>query len=309
MIKRIFLTAFIAFLGSFGYVYLQSSQNVFKLVSPTILNSKLPTSENLWLPKIVTPALADSGAPEITAKAAFFIDMETGDVLYQKNIHDRMEIASLAKIMTAIIALENQSLSNRMSVPEYAARMEPDIMGLKAGEELTLEELLDGVFLESGNDAAEVIATDTTGNRDEFISLMNEKASQIGMADSHFINPSGLDEDGKSQYSSTYDVVLMSRYAITRWPHLLDITSQPEIDLPATPTHQEYDLVSGISLVTTYPGVLGFKIGYTPEAGLCIVTVAKKGDKEVLGVVLNSDDRRNETRELLDYSFKKLGVY
>jgi serine-type D-Ala-D-Ala carboxypeptidase (penicillin-binding protein 5/6) len=306
MIKRIILTAFIAFLGSLGFVFLQNNQSVFKLVSPAVLNSKLPTSENIWLPKIVPTALADDGAPEVTAQAGLFIDTGTGEVLYQKNIHQKMAIASLTKIMTAIVADQKRQLTDVMSVSDSAANMEPDHMGLLPGEKLTLDELLDGLFLESANDAAEVLAQGITGNRDEFISLMNEKASLIGMNDSHFINPTGLDEDGKDQYSSAYDVILMSRYAITHYPHLVDITSQPYIDLPETSTHQEYGLTSGISLVTTYPGVLGFKIGYTPAAGLTIVTLARKNGHEILGVLLNSDDRREETRALLDYSFKKV---
>lgn len=300
------MTAVVAFVGSFAWVYLQSTQVSFNLISPTVKDSKLPTSENVWLPKIVQPALADSGAPEITAKAAFFIETHSGRVLYQKDIHERLPIASLTKIMTAITALETAKLSDVYTVSDTAANMEPDHMGLLPGEKLTLRELLDGVFLESANDAAEVIA-EGSGNRDEFINLMNEKAGQIGMNDTKFINPTGLDEDGKDQYSSAYDVVLMARYAETHFPFLVDITSQPEMDLPATPTHREYYLISGISLVTTYPGVVGFKIGYTPSAGLTIVTLARKNNDEVLGVVLNSDDRRNETRELLDYSFKELG--
>lgn len=174
------------------------------------------------------------------------------------------------------------------------------------------------MFLVSANDAAESIAEGTTGNRDEFIKLMNSEAKSLGMNDTLFINPTGLEEDDPSappdsgqeipQYSSAYDVALMSRFAIKQWPHLVDISSQPEIDLPQSDSHQEYDLNNGINLITTYPGVVGFKIGYTPDAGLTIATLARKGGHEVLGVLLGTEDRRDETRQMLDYSFKKLGV-
>lgn len=306
MIKRAILTALIAFVGSLAFVYLQSSHPPLKMISPMIDNSKLPTSENIWTPKLVQPVLAEGNAPDITAKAAFFIDTHTGEVLYQKDIHERMPIASLTKIMTVIVAMETASLDKVYTVSQAASDMEPDHMGLIPGEEFTLEELLDGVFMDSANDAAEVIAEGSVGSRDEFIKLMNEETKRLGMNDTLFINPTGLDEDGRQQYSSAYDVALMARYAITRWPHLVDISSQAEIDLPESGTHRAYYLPTGISLVTTYPGVVGFKIGYTPEAGYTIVTLARKDGHEVLGVLLNSDDRRNETRELLDYVFGKL---
>jgi D-alanyl-D-alanine carboxypeptidase len=138
--------------------------------------------------------------------------------------------------------------------------------------------------------------------------MMNSKAATLGMVDTQFINPSGLEEDGRDQHSSAYDVALMSRYAISHWPHLVDISSQQHIYLPESPTHQDYDLYSGINLLSTYPGVVGFKTGFTPEAGLTLVTLARRGGFEVLGVLLGSDDRRAEARKLLDYSFKQLGV-
>jgi D-alanyl-D-alanine carboxypeptidase (penicillin-binding protein 5/6) len=186
--------------------------------------------------------------------------------------------------------------------------MEPDHMQLIAGEHLTVQELLDGLFLVSANDAAEVLAERTTGRRQEFINMMNGKALFLGMKDTHFINPSGLQENEQDQYSSAYDVALMARFAIKEFPWLLDITRQTEIDLPQTDTHQDYTLHSGINLVTTYPGVMGFKTGFTPEAGLTLVTVAQREGHVVLGVILGSEDRRAEARELLDYSFQKLGV-
>src|SRR5579884_1233418 len=182
MFKRVILTALIAFVGSFSFVYLQNSRPTLKMISP-IDNSKLPTSENIWLPKLIQPVLAEGNAPEVTAKAAFFVDTHSGEVLYQKDIHDRMPIASLTKIMTVITALETSPLDKVYTVSQTAADMEPDHMGLIPGEKLTLEELLDGVFMDSANDAAEVIAEGSVGSRDEFINLMNEETKRIGMND------------------------------------------------------------------------------------------------------------------------------
>lgn len=264
---------------------------------------------NLWFPRAES-RLQDGqanfsaiGAPDISAKAAYFVDINSGQVLYEKDPRLRLPIASLAKIMTAVIALENKGWSDLVIVSEKAAGMEPDSMLLKAGERLMVEELLYGVFLVSANDAAEVLAETSTKDREDFLGQMNTKAAQLGMKDTLFINPTGLEEDGKQQYSTVYDVAIMARYAVKNFPHLVDISSTPHIVLPETLTHQDYDLYSGINLLTTYPGVLGFKTGYTPEAGLTLVTLAEKGGQRVLGVLLGSQNRREEAKELLDYSF------
>lgn len=306
MVKKILLGLILSVVVLTLYFYAHIKTNT-SLASPLGI-SKLNLADNVWLPKGVPLVFGEEKAPEITAKSAFFVDTQTGEVLYEKDPHERLPIASLTKVMTVIVALENHKYSDVFSISQQASDMEPDKMFLIPGEKLTLEELLDGVFTVSANDAAEAIAEDSVGSRAEFISLMNKEALQIGMNDTKFINPTGLQEDGKEQYSSAFDVALMARYAIKHWPHLVDISSQAHIFLPKNDTHQDYDLYSGINLLTTYPGVVGFKIGFTPEAGLTIITLARKDGHEVAGVLLGSQDRRDETRDLLDYSFKKLGI-
>ncbi len=321
---------FCAVLAVFGV----SSFSVYKsylakheLVSPVLgVSKQLTIADNLWFP-LLDKFTKDGELKDLSAKAALFVETNSGQVLYEKNSREKLPIASLTKIMTVIVTLENESLNREpgekefgriYQVSERAANMEPDKMLLVAGERLTTEELLDGIFLVSANDAAEVFAERVTGRREEFINLMNSKARQLGMEDTLFINPTGLEEDepdfppdsGHSveQYSSAYDVSLMSRYAIRKWPHLTDISSAPHIYLSPTSTHQDYDLYSGINLLTTYPGVVGFKTGYTPDAGLTLVTIARRGDKEVLGVILGATNRRDDAKMLLDYSFNKLGL-
>ncbi len=288
------------------------------LVSPVLNISRLSIGDNIWFPKdqvLGTSVVTEKDLATMTAKAAFFVDTQTGEVLYEKNSHARLRIASLAKIMTAIITLEYKKPTDMMAVSQRASDMEPDKMFLQPNEKLSATELLSGIFLDSGNDAAEVLAERVTGRREEFITLMNSKAAQLGMKDTLFINPSGLEEDDLKnqgqlidQYSSAYDVILMSRYAIRRWPLIIDISSQPHIFIPQTTDHQDYDLYSGINLLTTYPGVVGLKTGFTPEAGLTLVTLARKDGKEVLGVILGATDRRDDAKKLLDYSFQKLSV-
>ncbi len=269
----------------------------------------MKVSQNIWTPEFK----ADSfnlypEAPEITALAALFVDTDSGEVLYAKNPTQELSIASLTKIMTTAIALENRSLEDIFFVSERASEMEPDKMYLKSGEKLTLRQLLDGMFLVSANDAAEVIAENTTGRREEFINLMNSKARQLGMNNTFFLNPSGLEEDNARQYSTAIDVAVMSRYLIKNFPEVVNISSQPHVYIAPTSYHQDYDMYSGINLLTTYPGVLGLKTGFTPEAGLTLVTLARRGNREVIGVLLGAVNRRDDAKLLLDYSFKKLGL-
>lgn len=306
MNKKLAIVVFI-FLIILGGVVLSKffTSKTAKLFSPLVEGGRIAT--NLWFPQSVV-ALGGENAPIVTAQAAYFIDVDSGEVLYEKNSHEKLPVASLTKIMTTIIALENKDFNDQINISPQAARMEPDHMLLQAGEKLSVEELLYGVFLVSANDAAEALAETSTSGREDFINQMNLKAAVLQMKDTLFINPSGLEEDGKAQYSSAFDVALMSRYAVKHFPHLVDISQTPHIILPKTDTHQDYDLYSGINLLTTYPGVVGFKTGYTPEAGLTLVTLAKKQNHMVLGVLLNSENRREEAKELLTYSFKKLGI-
>ncbi|MDO8619269.1 MAG: D-alanyl-D-alanine carboxypeptidase family protein [Candidatus Daviesbacteria bacterium] len=287
------------------FTYQNPSSNNKVLVSPLVQIGK-DVGLNQWFPQKVLGA--EIGGPEINARSAFFIDTKSGQVLFEKYSHLKLPIASLVKIMTVLVALEHKNLDDKFLVSQAAAETEPDKMWLIKGETLTLRELLYGIFLISANDGAEVLAEDSTGSREEFIKLMNSKATQLGMKDSYFANPTGLDEDTNNSYSSAYDLAILARYAVHRHPFLVDFSSTEHIILPITDTHQDYDMYSGINLLTTYPGVVGFKTGFTPEAGLTLVTLARRGGHEVLGVILGSQSRRDEAREILDYSFKKLGV-
>ncbi|MBI2600091.1 D-alanyl-D-alanine carboxypeptidase [Candidatus Daviesbacteria bacterium] len=282
-----------------------SAKTSINLISPLLSQQKI-LGINQWFPSSGLGVQTD--APQISSKGAIFIDTKRGEILYSKNIHQRLPIASLVKVMTVLIALEHKNLEDQFTVSKEAAEMEPDKMLLIEGEKLTLKELLDGIFLISANDAAEVLAEGTTGNREEFIKLMNDRAKQLGIADTFFANPTGLDEDENNSYSTPYDLAILTRFLIRRFPEVVNISKTEHIFLPQTDTHQDYDMYSGINLLTTYPGVVGFKTGFTPEAGLTLITLARENGHEIVGVLLGSGDRRDEARDLLDYSFRKLSI-
>lgn len=282
-----------------------------KLISPLIGSGK--SSLNLWVPKVLGIDSKFDTEEQITASAVYFVEVTAGETLFEKNSNQKLPVASLNKIMTAIIALEHKDWLDEVIISQSASQVEPDKMLLKTSEKLTVEELIYGMFLISANDAAEALAQSSTGSRDQFITMMNIKAKQLGMDNTYFTNPTGLDEDpsadsGQVQYSTAYDVALMSRYLIKTFPDILNISSTYHKFIPQTDKHQDYDMYSGVNLLTTYDGVIGLKTGFTPQAGYTLVTVAKRGDKIVLGVLLNSDNRRDEAKKLLDYSFKKFGV-
>lgn len=281
-----------------------TSQENSNFISPILGQEKI-LGVNQWLPQEAVGAQVN--APEISATGAIFIESKSGIILYSKNLHEKLPIASLVKVMTALVALEYKRMDDQYLISERAANMEPDEMILIAGESLTLKELLFGVFLVSANDAAEAIAEGTASSRQEFIRLMNQKAQLLGMKSTRFVNPTGLDEMGDNSYSSAYDLALLTRYLIRNYPQVADISKTEHIVIPQTETHQDYEMYSGINLLTTYPGVIGLKTGYTPQAGYTLITLARKGNYEVIGVLLGSASRRDEARELLDYSFKKLG--
>lgn len=302
--KKVFI--FLPFLFLLATIFLIKNiedTRLISLVSP-IPKSVKPLGLNLWQPGQVLGI--QFNVPQITAKSAIFVDTTTGKALYGKNEHERLPIASLVKVMTVLIALEHKKMDDEYSISKKAADTEPDKMLLIQDERLTLKDLLYGIFLVSANDAAESLAEGTVGSREEFIKMMNSKALQLGMKDTYYVNPTGLDEDQGNSYSSAYDLSILTRYLIKTYPDVVDISSTYHIFIPKTDKHQDYEMYSGINLLTTYPGVLGFKTGFTPSAGLTLITLARKSGHEVIGVLLGSEYRRDEARELLDYSFEKV---
>ena len=208
--------------------------------------------------------------------------------------------------MTAVIALENKRQDDRYYVSKSNLVGE-NSMGLTPGEVLTLEELLYGLILPSGNDAAEVLASNYPGGRAEFVKAMNDKASSLGLENTNFTNPSGLEGDGK-QYSTAYDLLVITRYAIKNFPLFREVVATVEKEIPYSEDHKYFYLYNETNLLTSYPGIRGVKTGYTPEAGLCLVTYLDYEGHEIIGVLLGSQNRRQEMKDLLDYSLRLQGI-
>lgn len=310
LLVALFIALFVT--GFLGYsIYTKNANEKINLVSPVpdFLNTaknKQVSSLSLWIPILANFIQNKSNQPNITAKSAIIYDTTTDKVLYKKNPKEKLPMASITKIMTAIIALENKKSDDKYIVNKDNLVGE-DSMGLSEGEILSQEELLYGLMLPSGNDAAETFATNFKGGRNAFIKAMNNKARALGLLDTNFTNPSGLEGDG-NQFTTTYDLIVITQYALTKFPLFRKVVSTFEYEIPYSSNHKYFYLQNETNLLTSYPGVKGVKTGYTPEAGLCLVTYLDYQGHKIIGVILGSSNRRQEMKDLLDYSLKLIGI-
>ncbi len=294
-----------------GLVYFQNPKpKNFNITSPLpdLLTHAFPKvlgEENIWKPRDITIA-SSIKQPDLTAKSAAAYDITTNQYLYKKDVDTKRPIASLTKIMTAIIALENEDINKEFTVSHAAANIGEDSMGLSEGEKFALSDLLYGLVLNSGNDAAETIAQDSQFGRANFVYLMNKKAEDLALSGTHFTNPTGLQGDG-NQYSTISDLLSITHYALQN-STFAKVAATYEYDIPESSTHKAYTLYNETNLLTTYPGVKGVKTGFTDEAGMCLVTYLEYDGHKIIAIVLNAENRREEMKELLDYSLKTEGI-
>lgn len=262
-------------------------------------------TQNFLKPKVDQENYKD-GQLTMEASSAISYDMTDDKLLFAKNSKSKLPIASLTKIMTAVVAIETQKINESVTITDRAASVGENSMGLTRGEIITVEDLLYGLMLPSGNDAAESLAESSKVGRNKFISLMNKKAKDLGLTDTHFDNPSGLEGDGL-QYSTTYDLMTITKYALLI-PEFAKIVSTYHYEIPYSQDHKYFDLYNETNLLTSYPGVKGVKIGFTNEAGQCLVTYLEYQGHKIIAVILNSPDRRGEMKNLLDFSLKSQGI-
>jgi D-alanyl-D-alanine carboxypeptidase (penicillin-binding protein 5/6) len=307
-----FFVSLIALILTLGtYFYADSKfNNIKNIISPLpqLLKHTFYSetqAQSFWFPNLVG-SFNIGNKITINSHAAISYDLTTDKLLFSKNINVHLPIASLTKIMTAVIVLENMKFDSKIPISKEAATIGEDSMGLSEGEKLSVEELLYGLLLNSGNDAAEALAQGNGFTRDIFVHLMNKKAEDLALSDTRFTNPSGLEGDG-SQYSTVKDLLILTRYALER-PEFAKIVATYEYDILQDSNHKAYTLYNETNLLTSYEGVKGIKTGYTDEAGMCLVTYLDYKGHKIIAVLLNSENRRSEMKALLDYSLKNLGV-
>lgn len=224
-------------------------------------------------------------------------------MLWERDPETSRAPASLTKLITAMVAVDDAgSLDREVTVTKAATEVVPSLMGLSPGEQLTVRELIDGLFLDSGNDAAEALATGIVP-RDRFIRQMNQKAKSIGLTASHFVTPSGLDAPGHGM--SAHDLAHTAAYLDTYYPELAAIASTKDIVISATATHKAFYPHNLNRLLWSYPGATGLKTGLTDNAGGCMLATATRGGRHLIAVVLNATGYSTpDAALLLDYGFR-----
>lgn len=238
----------------------------------------------------------------IHGQAAYLVDLDARQVLWERDPETPRAPASLTKLITAMVAVDDAgSLDRVVTVPVQATQVVPSLMGLSAGERLTVRELLEGLFLDSGNDAAEALAGGIVP-RDRFIRQMNQKAKSIGLTASHFVNPSGLDADG--HVMSAHDLARTAAYLDEYYPELAAIGATKDVAIPATATHKAFYPHNVNQLLFSYPGVTGLKTGLTDNAGGCELGTATRNGRHLIVVVLNATLHSTaDATVLLNYGF------
>ena len=248
--------------------------------------------------------LATHGQPDlpIHGQAAYLVDLDARQVLWERDPETSRAPASLTKLMTAMVAVDDAgSLDREVVVTRQATQVVPSLMGLTAGEELTVRELIEGLLLDSGNDAAEALATGLVP-RDRFIRQMNQKAKSIGLTASHFVTPSGLDASGHGM--SAHDLAHTAAYFDTYYPQLAAIATKKDIVIAATATHKAFYPHNLNPLLWSYPGVTGLKTGLTDNAGGCMLATATRGTRHLIAVVMNATGvSAADATVLLNYGF------
>jgi len=250
-----------------------------------------------------TPALSYARIPQLdtNAEAAAVVDVSSGRILYSKQGDVRMRIASLTKVMTAIVAIEQGNLADLVTVSRNAAVQEGSSVYLKAGEQVSLSTLLYGLMLRSGNDAAVAIAEHVGGSLEGFVYMMNEKAAQLGMTNTHFTNPSGLDEEG--HVSTANDLAKLTAYALKN-PVFRDIVKTKVKRLPNPDGRWDYVWENKNKMLHLYEGADGVKTGYTKLARRCLISSATRGGQQIAVVTLNDNYDWADHARALDYGFE-----
>lgn len=249
----------------------------------------------LWMPYSAGKAM-----PEVSSHSACVIDIDTGRILAAKNENEKSEPASITKIMTALIALENADIKKVVTIPGAAAGVEGSSIYIKAGEKYSLEDLLYGLMLRSGNDAATAIAIDVAGSVDAFVEKMNQKAQELGCTGTHFNNPHGLPDE--KHYTTAHDMALITAAAL-RNDTFVKIASTKNYTAEPDGAGETRSWQNKNKLLWQYEGAIGVKTGYTKSAGKTYVGAAERNGIRIAVVVLGAKDMWGDAATLLDDAF------
>ncbi len=262
------------------------------------------------LKKGLIPTVSASSDYE-QAQAYIVTDFDSGEVITSKNLSQKLPMASLTKVMTAVVALDLAKMDDEFIVSQKASNEIPTKVMLKEGERYTLEHLLNASLISSANDATQVIkeGIDAKYGEKVFIEAMNQKAKFLGLINTHFTNPQGF--DNSNHYSTVEDLAILSHYAIQNYPEISSMVASDTKDLTKNGQDMRFYLQNWNGLMGVYPGVTGIKIGNTDNAQVCTIVLSQREGKKILAVVLGAPgvtERDLWAGELLDVGFSKYGI-
>jgi len=258
----------------------------------------------------VAKIMSQTDVFNLKAKASILMDATTGNILLENNSHERLPIASITKIMSMLLIMEaidsgRLSFDDKVLVSEHSYSMGGSQVWLEPGEEFTVTEMLKAVSISSANDATVALAEKVAGSEEAFVAMMNEKAKEMGMNDTNFLDCTGLTDEG--HYSSAEDIAIMSRELITKHPKIFEFTTiWHDLFRDGVPGKKPVSLDNTNKLIRFYEGANGLKTGFTTAAGYCLSATAKRNNLQLIAVVLGEPDsntRFAEARKLLDYGF------
>lgn len=256
----------------------------------------------LWVVTVAAALLLGYPTPALArGSATVVMEAESGRVLYAQNEQEKLPMASTTKIMTALLALEQPELDREFVVDSAAIRVEGSSMGLQEGDTVTLRALAGGMLTASGNDAANAAAKAIAGGATPFAAMMNDRAADIGMQNTHFVTPSGLDDE--EHYSTAYDMALLARYALQN-PLFAQMCGNQKLTLRFGNPPYDRTLYNHNRLLSLYPSAIGVKTGFTKAAGRCLVSAAREGEVTLIVVTLGVGDDWNVHRALYRQYFE-----
>ena len=302
--KRLKLAfGFLAFILTFAFLIsgvraiISGNQNVYDLIDYNIYND---TEDFYAVPAAVS-------LPTVDAQGAILIDTDSGDIIHEVNCRKRLPMASTTKIMTAITAIESGfPLDKIITVTKQMTGAEGSSIYLYAGERFTLYDLIYALLLNSANDSAEAIAVGVAGSIENFAVMMNEKVKELGLSNTNFTNPHGLDND--MHYTTAYDLAKISAYALENEVFYEIASDQNHIIYPKNPDGTDKKegaryLRNHNKMLRLYKDSIGVKTGFTKRSGRCLVSAAERDGTRLVAVTLNASDDWNDHREMLDYGF------
>jgi len=248
-----------------------------------------------------------AAAPAVQAGSGIVVDADTHQILWELNPHQSRPPASTTKIVSSLVALENFSPQKRITITPDALTQASDEtrMGIQAGETYKVEDLLSGMLTVSANDAATAMAVDTVG-MGNFVDAMNAQMQALGLHDSHFVTPVGLDDP--QQYSSAYDLAAVASIDMSRFAVFSNIVWRGVVNLPQTPTHPAFQLENLNRLKEFFPYAIGVKPGWTGNAGPCLVGMAVRGGHRVIAVVMHDPQLYTDEQHLFQWAFTQYGI-